>query len=317
MFGLIKSDVMNSEIIRTENLTKYFGKVLAVRDMTISVRKGEIYGFVGLNGAGKTTTIRMLLGMIRPNSGICYLFGKKVSPGNTGIWNRVGYMVEIPYSYPDLTVRQNLEIFRRMRLIRNQRTVDSIMDHLQLGKYADRLAKNLSLGNAQRLGIAKALLHKPEILILDEPANGLDPAGIVEIRELLTDLAGNHGVTIFISSHILGELSKYVSRIGIIHEGRLIQEMGVEEMEKYRNRRLQVNMQDVDGAGKLLVQKGYHPLSTENGFLELKDEEAITQPEMISSLLVHNGFPPSLLKVEEEDLESYFLRVIKIKKQEE
>src|SRR5512138_2994086 len=153
-----------NEMIQTNWLTKHYGKVHAVEEVSLAVRKGEIYGFLGLNGAGKTTTIRMLLGMIRPTSGTAYLKGKKVDSSSHQLWNQVGYLVEIPYAYPELTVRENLEMFRRLRLITDPGTVDSVIEQLQLGPYGDRLAKNLSLGNAQRLGLAKALLHHPEIL---------------------------------------------------------------------------------------------------------------------------------------------------------
>jgi len=198
-------ETIEEEVIRTHNLSKHYGKVKAVDGISLNVRKGEIYGFLGLNGAGKTTTIRMLLGMIHPTTGESYLNGEKVNARMHNLWNHVGYLVEIPYSYPQLTVRENLEIVRRLRFLPDSRAVDSVIEKLQLGPYHNRKAKNLSLGNAQRLGLAKALIHNPDILILDEPANGLDPAGIVEIRELLRDLAFNKGVTIFISSHILGE----------------------------------------------------------------------------------------------------------------
>src|SRR4030042_841560 len=196
------------EIIRTENLKKHFGKVMAVDGIDLSIKKGEIYGFLGLNGAGKTTTIRMLLGMIRPTSGVSYIKCKKVNAGNSELWTGVGYLVEMPYSYPDLTVWENLEVVRRLRFIPDHDAVNSIIERLKLGPYRDRIAKNLSLGNAQRLGIAKAMIHDPELLILDEPANGLDPAGIVEIRELLLDLSHNQGVTVFMSSHILEEVAR-------------------------------------------------------------------------------------------------------------
>ncbi len=209
-------------VIRTEGLCKSYGKLRAVDKLSLNVRKGEIYGFLGLNGAGKTTTIRMLLGMIRPTSGTLYLNGEKIRPGIREIWNSVGYLVEIPYCYPDLTVKENLELFRRLRFLGDRGSVGKIIETLRLGPYQDIIARNLSLGNVQRLGLAKALLHEPDILLLDEPANGLDPAGIVEIRGMLHDLAFNKGTTIFISSHILGEISKFATRIGIIHEGLLI-----------------------------------------------------------------------------------------------
>lgn len=299
-----------NEIIRTDNISKYFGEVKAADNISLSVRKGEIYGFLGLNGAGKTTTIRMLLGMIRPTSGESYLNGEKVDVDSHNLWNSVGYLVEIPYSYPELTVRENLEIVRRLRLLPDSNSVDKVIKKLKLEAYQDRKAKNLSLGNAQRLGLAKAIIHNPEILILDEPANGLDPAGIVEIRELLHDLAFNMGVTVFISSHILGEISRIATRVGIIHEGRLIQELDIEKLDQLRKRSLLINLDDKKGALSVLTKDGYSPTITENDFIELSNEEAILHPENVNSLLVHSGHPPTLLKVTEEDLESYFLRII-------
>lgn len=301
---------LTEEIIRTENLSKNYGNIKAVEDMSLSVHKGEIYGFLGLNGAGKTTTIRMLLGMIRPTSGESYLMGERVHSGSHQLWNSVGYLVEIPYSYPELTVRENLEISRRLHFLKDSNAVDSVIKKLKLEPYQDRKAKNLSLGNSQRLGLAKALIHNPKILILDEPSNGLDPAGIVEIRELLRDLAFNKGVTVFISSHILGEISKLATRIGIIHEGRLIQEMDAKELHLYRNRSLFIDLEDKKGAQSLLANEGFDSTITEDGLIEITSEKALVHPEDVNSNLVKAGFSPSMLKVEEEELESYFLKII-------
>jgi ABC-2 type transport system ATP-binding protein len=299
------------EIIKTQNLSKSFGKVMAVDDISISLNKGEIYGFLGLNGAGKTTTIRILLGMIKQSSGKAYLFGKEVNAGNTDLWEKVGYLVEVPYAYPELTIRENLEIFRKMRFINDKNVVSSIMEKLKISQYHDRKAKNLSLGNSQRLGLAKALIHNPEILILDEPANGLDPAGIVEIRELLHNLAFNHGVTIFVSSHLLNEISKFATRIGIIHEGKFLMESNMDELDEQRHRILHVKTGENNKTIELLSQKGYVVKNSENEALEVSGLDSISQPENIAKLLVENGFSPSLLKVEEEDLEAFFLRTIK------
>ncbi len=226
------------DIVRTENLSKQYGNVHAVSDLSLSVRKGEIYGFLGLNGAGKTTTIRMLLGMVRPTSGGVFINGLRVYADNTALWKDIGSLVEIPCSYPNLTVRENLEIIRRLRFIPDKSATDKVIDKFQLGAYKDRKAKHLSLGNSQRLGLAKALIHNPGILILDEPANGLDPAGIHEIREMLTDLATSHGVTIFISSHMLSEISRFATRIGIIHEGKLIKEVDTIQLDHLCRKRL-------------------------------------------------------------------------------
>ena len=300
------------EIIQTDKLSKSYKDVNAVDGVSLNVKKGEIYGFLGLNGAGKTTTIRMLLGMISPTSGTSYLLGKKVDAGNHKIWESVGYLVE-PYSYPELTVRDNLEMFRRLHNISDKNSVDSVMDKLQLTEYRNRKSKNLSLGNAQRLGLAKAMLHNPKILILDEPINGLDPAGIVEVRELLQDLSMNKGVTVFISSHILGEVSKLANRIGIIHKGKLIQEVNTNKLDGVLNKKLVVNAHNIEAVRKRLVELGYSVDFTEDGNLALADEKALKLPEEIANILVRSGLPPTLLKTEVEDLESYFLRIIGMK----
>jgi ABC-2 type transport system ATP-binding protein len=298
-------------IIRTEKLTRTFGKLKAVNGIDLEVNKGEIYGFLGLNGAGKTTLIRMLLGMIRPTGGKAWLFGRKVDPGNHELWNRIGHLVEIPYAYPSLTVGENLEIFRRLRLIREPSAVPEIIDKLMLGPYLDTKAKNLSLGNAQRLGLAKALIHRPDLLILDEPANGLDPFGIVQVRELLQDLSHNEGVTIFISSHILGEISRLATRIGIIHQGSMIRESATEHLESQRTRELAISTNNNFSANKLLQKQHYHPEIIEDGTLRIREGEAIAHPDRISEHLVSGGLPPTQLVVLEEDLEHFFFRIIR------
>lgn len=301
------------DIIRTDQLTKHYRDVRAVDGISLIVKRGEIYGFLGLNGSGKTTTIRMLLGMIRPTSGSAFICGENVGTASNELWKKVGYMVEIPYSYPELTVRENLEIVRRLRLMPDRDTVDAAIDRLHLMQYRDRKAKDLSLGNAQRLGIAKALMHGPEILILDEPANGLDPAGIVEIRKLLRCLALDHGVTIFISSHILGEISRLTTRIGIIHEGRLIQEIDSARLEQRLRRRLVVNTLDNEAALAVLDKEFGAVAVTNKGHLGIDDTRAVEHPEQIAMQLVQAGLPPVSLTVVEEDLESYFLRMVGVK----
>jgi ABC-2 type transport system ATP-binding protein len=299
-----------NDVIHTTNLSKHYGQLRAVDNISLSVGKGEIYGFLGLNGAGKTTTIRMLLGMIQPTAGVSYLNGQKVNPGNYEIWGTVGYMVEIPYSYPELSVRENLEIISKLRHIPGKNAVDRIIGKLKLDSYANIQAKHLSLGNAQRLGLAKALLHNPSILILDEPTIGLDPAGIVEIRELLYDLAQNQGVAIFISSHILGEISKLTSRIGIIHNGLLIQEVNSVQLDSLRHKRLLLNSLDKAKAVQVLTNAGYNVELTEDGIMGITTVKALTHPEEIARILVQADCPPTQLNIEEEDLEGYFLRTI-------
>lgn len=216
-------------VIATHALTKRYREVTAVDSLELDVRRGEVYGFLGRNGAGKTTTIRMLLGLIRPTSGEVRVLGRAVREGDQRWLARVGFLVESASAYQNLTVRENLDIQRRLTGAPKGSVAETI-ERLGLRAYADRKAGKLSLGNKQRLSLARALLHAPEVLVLDEPANGLDPAGIVEVRELLRALADDHGVTIFMSSHILAEVAHLADRIGIIHDGRLIEERSREEL---------------------------------------------------------------------------------------
>ena len=296
--------------IETVNLVKRFGKFAAVENVSLRVQRGEIYGFLGLNGAGKTTTIRTILGMIRPTSGKVFLMGKQVRQDSKELWRQTGHLVETPGSYPDLTVRQNLDIIRKMRFIDDKNAVDKIMELLHLSQYAGRKVKHLSLGNSQRLGLAKALIHNPAILILDEPANGLGPAGIQEIREMLKDLSLNHSVTIFLSSHILDEISKFAHRIGIIHQGHLIREFETSQLDQLCHKHLDLNCFNNEAAMALLASEGYGALTKSSDRIEIFDTKAIEHPEKIAEILVQKSLPPTLLKVERESLEAYFLRTI-------
>jgi ABC-2 type transport system ATP-binding protein len=300
--------------IEATGLTKRFGDVTAVNALSLRVRPGEIYGFLGLNGAGKTTTIRMLLGMIRPSSGEVSLFGVRVWPGERSIWQRVGYLVETPHAYPDLTVRENLEIIRRLRGLDDDRVVQKIIGKLKLTQYARRRAGKLSLGNAQRLGLAKALIHRPDLLILDEPANALDPAGIVEIRDMLRDLSKDSGVTVFISSHILSEIARLATRIGVVHEGWLVKELDAAELLKQEERRLTVDVHDVAAGLKALARAGITASPDGNNTLSISDRQAMQHPENIATLLVEAGSPPTRLVIEQGDLESYFLKLVGLEK---
>lgn len=187
--------------------------------------------------------------------------------------------------------------------------MSDIIDRLGLSRYADRRAGTLSLGNAQRLGLAKALLHQPQLLILDEPSNGLDPAGIVEIRNLLLNLAQEQGVTVFISSHILGEISRLAHRIGIIHQGRLLQELDAAELQRNRQRRLVIRTRDCQAAQTVLVDAGFSAV-LDNDIIEVADAVALDRPDDIATCLVKAGHPPLMLTIEQEDLEHYFLRLV-------
>jgi ABC-2 type transport system ATP-binding protein len=296
--------------IETNGLTKRYGDVIAVDGLSLRVARGEIYAFLGLNGAGKTTTIRMLLGMVKPTAGEACVLGCSVFGAGRKPWASVGYLVETPHAYPELTVRENLEALRRLRPGTEPQAVPRVIELLGLGPYADRRARTLSLGNAQRLGLAEALMHQPELLLLDEPANGLDPAGIVEIRELLLRLVREQGVTVFMCSHILGEVSRLAHRIGIIHRGRLVQELSVDELHRNRQRRLLIRSRDCTAAHAVLTNAGFASRIVDGETIELRDGAAVEHPDEIATRMVNAGHAPTMLHVEEEDLEHYFLRLV-------
>jgi ABC-2 type transport system ATP-binding protein len=294
--------------IETEGLSKYYDRLGAVQSVSLRVRPGEIYGFLGLNGAGKTTTIRLLLGMIRPSAGSARVLALPVGPGGRGAWSKVGHMVEFPSAYPQLSVFENLEIARRLHGVSDAGATPRIMEKLGLGPYADKKAGQLSSGNLQRLGLARALLHEPELLILDEPANGLDPAGVVEVRELLQSLAQAGGVTVFMSSHILTEVDRLATRLGIIHKGRLIEELDAQKLEALRLRRLEIRARDLEAAKRVLVAAGFE-VKAGDGTIILEETRAVEAPDEVARILSNAGTPPTRLAVEQEDLESHFLRL--------
>lgn len=295
--------------IETNGLSKFYGEVRAVNSVNLRVKTGEIYGFLGLNGAGKTTTIRALLGMIRPSEGNVKVLGQALSPGGRGPWAQVGHLVESPSAYPELTARENLDIARRLHGIQNPKVADDAIARLSIVSYADRKAGTLSTGNLQRLALARALLHSPELLILDEPANGLDPAGVVEIRELLRELAHKQGVTVFMSSHILTEVDRLATRIGIIHKGRLIEELDADKLEQLRARYLVIKARDLSAACNALKQAGYTISSDHDDAIRLIDSRAVDAPDEVAQVLVRADAPPTHLAVEQENLEDHFLRL--------
>ncbi len=298
-----------SAAIQLNSLTKNFGDYRAVSDLSLEVNGGEIFGFLGLNGAGKSTTIKMMLSLLTPSSGSVYMMGNKVNSVSHKLWEQVGYLEEATY-YPGLTVIENLDIARRMQMISDRHSITRVIQKLGLEPHKNKKAKNLSLGNKQRLGLAKAMIHNPKILILDEPINGLDPAGVVEIREMLFDLSRNFGVTVFISSHQLEELSKLVDRIGIVHEGRLIQEIKMTHLDQSLKKHLVLDGRDKNTMKHILTEHGYCFEENTDGRLLLIEDSATEKPERIADLLVRFGQPPTQLNIVTEDLEGYFLRII-------
>ena len=294
--------------IETIGLSKSYGELRAVDSVNLRVKQGEIYGYLGLNGAGKTTTIRALLGMIRPSAGAVKVLGQAVGPNGRGPWSKVGHLVESPSAYPELTVRENLEIARRLHSITDKDAAARVIEHLGLATGADRKAGTLSTGNLQRLGLARALLHEPQVVVLDEPAKGLDPAGVVEIRELLGSLASEKGVTVFMSSHILTEVDRLATRIGIIHKGRLIEELDAKKLEELRSPRLEIEARNLEAAQSVLERAGFVVKGSEDTIL-LHGSRAVNAPDDVATVLVNAGTPPTRLAVERENLEDHFLRL--------
>ena len=292
--------------IATRSLSKGYRDVLAVDDLGLDVRRGEIYGFLGRNGAGKTTTIRLLLGLIRPTGGDVQVLGRRVQPGSSDVFARVGYLVETATAYPNLTVRENLDIQRRLTGSPRTAVADAI-ELMRLGGLAERRAGTLSLGNKQRLSLARALLHRPEVLVLDEPANALDPAGIVEIRELLRSLVTSHGVTVFMSSHILAEVAQLADRIGIVQEGRLLEELDRDQLRARERSYLEVDASEPERAAALLAGSGFARVELDGDRLRVTGAEG--RAAEIARMLVAADVDVNGLVPVHEDLEAYFLRL--------
>jgi ABC-2 type transport system ATP-binding protein len=297
------------KVLEANSLSKAYGNLKAVDDLSLAVHEGEIYGLLGLNGAGKTTTIRMFLDMIKPSAGTVKLFGMNVKSGDDYL-NKVGYLVEIPSSYPELNVVENLEIYYRYRKLKDRHLIESIIHKLQLDAFRNVKTKNLSLGNKQRLGLAKALFHNPRLLILDEPTNGLDPAGIVEFRNLLKSLS-HQGVTIFISSHLLDEVSRVASRIGIVHQGKLLREVDSAKLETELNKTLVIRARNIEKCKTLVSSLGYEvSVGTQSSELRCIDNLAVEECEQIAKQIVEADLGLKEIFIEKENLETYFLRQI-------
>ena len=222
---------MAEYIMQTFGLTKKYGEIISVSNLNMKIKKGDIYGFIGRNGAGKTTTIRMITGLVTPTSGEIELFAHKSEKIINAGLPRIGSIIEHPALYTDFTAYENMELRGKLLGIPDKKVIHSILETVELSEVGKKKVKNFSLGMRQRLGLALALLGNPDFLILDEPINGLDPEGIVEMRKLLKRLNEEQGITILISSHILGELSKLATRYGVINNGTLVEEFTEKELE--------------------------------------------------------------------------------------
>lgn len=294
----------NNYLIETRGLTRRFGSQLAVDELNLLVPAAGVYGFLGPNGAGKTTAIRMLLGLIRPNAGEVRLFGQSLNGNHQSVMRRVGALVEAPSLYPHLTGRENLEVTRRL-LGSDRDLVELALATVKLTKDADRRVREYSLGMRQRLGLALALLNKPELLILDEPTNGLDPAGIHEMRDLIRRFPEEFGVTVFLSSHLLGEVEQIATHIGIINEGHLLFQGTLSELQSKQQTLLTVGVKQVAEATEFLTNAGWTVDRCED--LINVSTKAPDDAVRVNRLLVERGFEVSHLATTQRSLEDIFL----------
>jgi ABC-2 type transport system ATP-binding protein len=294
-------------IIETQGLIRRFGQLTAVDKVDLQVPKASVYGFLGPNGAGKTTTIRMLLGLIRPNAGLVTIFGKPIREERLAILGRLGAMVEQPSFYPHLTGHENLEIIRRLRGLQKP-SITEALTIVKLDEAANRLARHYSTGMKQRLGLAIALLGRPELLILDEPTNGLDPAGIHEMRDLIISLPEEFGITVFLSSHLLNEIEQVATQIGIIRKGKLIFQGNPEALQSQLNESVVISVDQPEKAKTVLTQAGW--TVQRNGSQKLYVEaNGQSDAAMINSQLLGSGVSVYQVKLERPSLEDIFLKV--------
>lgn len=298
-------------VLRTKNLTKRFSKKLAVDSVNINVRKGDIYGFIGKNGAGKTTLIRIVAGLSKPTSGEVELFESKDLDKSRA---KIGTIIESPAIYPTLTAKQNLIAQQKLLGKNDMKEIDDLLNKVGLADTGKKKAKNFSLGMKQRLAIALSLLGNPEFLVLDEPINGLDPTGIKEVRDLILDLNKEHGVTVLISSHILGELSKMATVYGVISNGVLVDEFSAEDLASRVRKCLVVKVDNTELASKVIEEnfntKDYEVLgNSEINLYDLFDESS-----KINTLLVQNGVTVNSITTVGDDYEPYFIELMEGKK---
>lgn len=294
-------------VIKTTGLSYHYSKDMkTLSGINMQVERGSIYGFLGPNGSGKTTTLSLLLGLLNNQEGRIEIFGQELRPNRIDILKRTGSLIETPSLYGHLTAKENLEIYRSVYGASRER-VNEVLTIVGLNDTGKKTAKKFSLGMKQRLSIALALLPNPELLILDEPSNGLDPGGIIELRQLIRRLNGEYGMTILISSHLLAEVEKMVSHVGIIFKGRLLFQGALPELHLFQKKgsKLFINTSDNGAACKLL--QAHHPESAE-GMLSVPFLDA-SQTAAINRTLTSHGLDVYLLHPRENDLEQLFINL--------
>lgn len=298
-----------SYILQTNHLSKVIGGKELIRDVNLHLKKGEIYGFLGPNGAGKTTVMKMITNLWKPTEGAIEIFGKPLTPKSYGVLKRMGSMIEYPIFYEHMTGRENLKLHCDYMGYYSQGSIENALDMLDMTMAADKPVKTYSLGMKERLGIARAILCKPELLVLDEPTNGLDPAGMKQIRELLKMLCTEYGITIMVSSHILSEIESIADTVGIIHHGRMMKEISMEEIEEMNLNYIELLVTDVKRGAFVLTEKlGITNFKImEDGNIRIYDNRIMTQE--LSKTLAINDVEISGIGKKAETLEDYFLKL--------
>ena len=301
---------MSELILQTRDLTRRYGHTLALDHAALSVEKGQIFGLVGRNGAGKTTLIRLISGQSHPTAGEVTLFGASTPAALARARSRTGAMVEIPSFYPYLTARQNLEYYRIQRGIPGKECVDEALEQVRLTDTGKKKFKTFSLGMKQRLGLALALMDRPDFLLLDEPINGLDPEGIVELRNLLLDLNRERETTILISSHILSELENLATHYGFIDNGRMLEQISAKALKEKCRACLELAVDSAPAAARALEQglgaRDYEVLP--DNIIRLYCH--LDEPARVTQLLVENGVALRSIEQKGANLEDYFLSLI-------
>lgn len=295
---------MTDYIIELKNVSKSFHGQQVIHNVDMNIKKGEIYGFIGSNGAGKTTIMKMMLGLIEADAGEIKILGSTVNEDNFEIKKQIGSIIENPFFYEKLSGRKNLEIHAKYMGFDDKNAIDEVLGKVSLTQAAEKKVSQYSLGMKQRLAIARAILTKPQILILDEPINALDPQGIVEMRNLFEDLSKKNGMTILISSHILSEVEHIVDRIGIIKNGCMIKEI---ENKTYQQEYIELIVEKPQEVGKILESKNIsYDLKDEKHFLIKADDISV---EELSVLMIQNHITLLGVSKVKKDLEDYFFEV--------
>lgn len=302
---------MQETILKTNNLGKKYLRTTAIKNINITLKKGDIYGFIGKNGAGKTTLLRLITSLIIPTSGSIELFGSKDKDNLISARKKIGSMIETPAFFPKMSARENLEYYRIQRNILDDGEIERVLKLVNLSDTGGKKFSQFSLGMKQRLGLALAIMGSPEFLVLDEPINGLDPTGMIEFREIIGKLNKESGITILISSHILSELAQIATKYGIIHEGKILKEFTKEELIRDTEGYVSMNVSNAKKAGAIIqkeLKNEIFEVSTEN---EIRLFSSYEDSSKVIELLSSNGIKIFSSKKVRINLEDYFVSLLK------